>query len=156
MFVIFDEEHKKRLSILLVCWCHCVDNILVVTLARMFINQESAKLYTKCFELLYHHIEKVTAKEVKWKHIHGTGFIGITADMDSKQMSGRYIYCFRNKLLTCSQRLRHLSPSTWPWSSRLEVAPTKDYCFLSGSLSEEYSSYYASFWSEISPFNLDS
>ncbi|KAF1976815.1 hypothetical protein BU23DRAFT_454833 [Bimuria novae-zelandiae CBS 107.79] len=42
--------------------------------------------------MLFKYISQ-TVKELKWKHLHRTGFIGITVDMDGKQMSGfgRYL-----------------------------------------------------------------
>lgn len=67
-------------------------------------------MYQKCFEILFKHVSQCTQKEVRWKHLHYNGFVGITVDMDGKQMSGRSCSPLAKLFLTCSIRLWQVPP----------------------------------------------
>jgi hypothetical protein len=41
--------------------------------------------------MLFDWIHKITGEKVQWAYLYGTGMIGVTADMNGKQMNGKYI-----------------------------------------------------------------
>lgn len=55
----------------------------------MCISSDKRRVYEKCFSILFEILFKLSGNRFKWKYLHSEGLIGITADMDGKQMSGR-------------------------------------------------------------------
>ncbi|KAF1978953.1 hypothetical protein BU23DRAFT_191377 [Bimuria novae-zelandiae CBS 107.79] len=91
IFAFYHEQHGK-----------------LFTLARMYINCERRRIYQRCFEILFKHVSQCTRKEIRWKHLHNNGFIGVTVDMDGKQMSGFGRY------------LQSVDSSSRPWQWQLQ------------------------------------
>lgn len=58
------------------------------TLARIYMSAQRRRLYSKAFQMLFGWIARITDTPIKWKHLHQTGVIGVTVDMDGKQLSG--------------------------------------------------------------------
>lgn len=59
------------------------------TLCRVIMDTDTRDFYAQVFANVFSLLSQATEKPFRWKHIHGHGFIGITADMDSKQMCGK-------------------------------------------------------------------
>lgn len=53
------------------------------------MNAERRRLYSKAFTMLFTWVKTLTNEDVRWLHLHGSGIIGVTVDMDGKQMSGK-------------------------------------------------------------------
>ena len=66
-----------------------ITNILVMTFARVYVNQDSTSMYYELFTRVFKVISRITQKPVYWQHLHSSGFGALVMDMDSKQMSGR-------------------------------------------------------------------
>ncbi|BCR90382.1 uncharacterized protein ACHE_60268A [Aspergillus chevalieri] len=66
----------------------------IITLVRVFTNQESPIGYYRLFKRVFQVIANVTGQSVCFWHIHQEGFQGIICDMDNKQTSGlgKYLY----------------------------------------------------------------
>jgi hypothetical protein len=62
-----------------------------MTFARAYVNQENPYTYARMFKQAFQIIGDLCQKEVKWIHIHGTGFGALVMDMDSKQLSGMFL-----------------------------------------------------------------
>ncbi|KAF2714917.1 hypothetical protein K504DRAFT_486708 [Pleomassaria siparia CBS 279.74] len=60
----------------------------VVTLARVFTNIDQTRVYTSCFETFFRLLSESVQKQIGWKHLHNEGFVGITVNMDGKQITG--------------------------------------------------------------------
>lgn len=88
LFAYFDEDTGK-----------------VYTLCRVLMDTDTRAFYAYVFSNVFSLLSEVSEKPFRWKHIHGHGFIGITADMDSKQMAG-----FGDYLVTQDPKAR-----TWWW-----------------------------------------
>ncbi|KAI8930747.1 hypothetical protein NX059_012355 [Plenodomus lindquistii] len=91
LFAYFHERHGK-----------------LMTLARVFINSDRTRTYYKSFQMLFRAITKLTGREIRWKHLHNNGIIGVTVDMDGKQMTGLGKY------------LRDIDPNRRPWQWQLQ------------------------------------
>jgi hypothetical protein len=65
---------------------------LVITLMRVFTNQETTIGYYLLFKRVFTLVEKITGQPVEFNSIHGNGISGIIVDMDSKQYTGRSIF----------------------------------------------------------------
>ncbi|KAF2463371.1 uncharacterized protein BDR25DRAFT_245849, partial [Lindgomyces ingoldianus] len=91
IFAFYHERHGK-----------------LFTLARMYINCEKKRIYQKCFEILFKHLSQCVQREIRWKHLHRNGFIGVTVDMDGKQISGFGRY------------LQSIDPADNPWQWQLQ------------------------------------
>ena len=61
----------------------------MITLARVYTNQETTAMYTRMFTRVFQLIHERLQVEIHWKHIHGDGFHAVVMDMDSKQCSGK-------------------------------------------------------------------
>jgi hypothetical protein len=61
----------------------------VVTLARIFFNQESADAYFIGAKQLFESLKKVNRQPIYFHHIHQQGIGAITVDMDTKQAAGK-------------------------------------------------------------------
>jgi hypothetical protein len=59
-----------------------------MTLARIFVNYESSRMYELLFSRLFDLIHQQTGRRAQWRHLHGQGFQSIVTDMDSKQVAG--------------------------------------------------------------------
>ncbi|KAF1814376.1 hypothetical protein P152DRAFT_413142 [Eremomyces bilateralis CBS 781.70] len=64
------------------------ENEKIFTFARVFINAQSSTAYTKAFEALFGLLSSKLEREIRWKHLHGTGFACIVTDMDRGQLQG--------------------------------------------------------------------
>jgi hypothetical protein len=51
-------------------------------------------MYTRCFTTFFKLLSECVQNRIGWKHLHTGGIIGVTIDMDEKQMSGRYMNSF--------------------------------------------------------------
>lgn len=65
---------------------------LALVLARIYVNQDTTKIYKDAFQLLFNTIHDLTGIPVEWRHIHGRGFWGMVADMCRKQATGKFRY----------------------------------------------------------------
>lgn len=65
----------------------------IITLMRVFTNQETTTGYYLLFKRVFTLVEKVTGQPVEFNSIHGNGISGIIVDMDTKQYAGlaRYL-----------------------------------------------------------------
>ncbi|CAG8980989.1 hypothetical protein HYALB_00013550 [Hymenoscyphus albidus] len=65
----------------------------IMTFVRVYVNQQSTEMYTTLFREVFRIITLQVGHEIKWQHLHKTGFGCIVMDMDSSQMSGfgRYL-----------------------------------------------------------------
>lgn len=73
--------------------------VLVITLARIFISSDKRHIYEICFHSLFQLLSQCINKEFQWKHLHNRGIIGVTVDMDGKQMSGKLYYIVKALLI---------------------------------------------------------
>jgi hypothetical protein len=64
---------------------------LVITLMRVFTNQETMEGYYLLFKRVFTLVQKTTGQRVEFNSIHGSGIAGIIVDMDTKQYTGRPI-----------------------------------------------------------------
>ncbi|EYE90581.1 uncharacterized protein EURHEDRAFT_466851, partial [Aspergillus ruber CBS 135680] len=62
--------------------------VIVITLFRVFTNQETTEGYYLLFKRVFSLIQKVTGDAIKFSSIHSTGIYGIVVDMDTKQYTG--------------------------------------------------------------------
>lgn len=74
---------------------------LVITLMRVFTNQETTIGYYLLFKRVFALVQKITGRPVEFNSIHSSGIAGIIIDMDTKQYTGRSItdQLFRNNLV---------------------------------------------------------
>lgn len=61
----------------------------VITLLRVFTNQESTEGYYLLFKRAFTLIELVTGKQVEFYSIHSTGIHAVIVDMCPKQYTGK-------------------------------------------------------------------
>jgi hypothetical protein len=61
----------------------------VFTLSRVMMDGDMRDLYSQVFANVFSLLSEVTDRTFQWKHIHGRGFIGITAEIDSEHTSGK-------------------------------------------------------------------
>jgi hypothetical protein len=59
-----------------------------MTLARVYVNYESTRMYERLFQRLFALVKERTGREAQWVHLHNRGFKVIVTDMDSKQVAG--------------------------------------------------------------------
>ncbi|KAF1979568.1 hypothetical protein BU23DRAFT_496272 [Bimuria novae-zelandiae CBS 107.79] len=79
------------------------------TLARIFVNRDSPQMYQQCFQKLLTSLSERVGENLNlWRHLHGTGFDGMTIDMDWKQMEGFGLY------------LQNLDTRRRPWDWQLQ------------------------------------
>ncbi|EAW17145.1 uncharacterized protein NFIA_005070 [Aspergillus fischeri NRRL 181] len=60
----------------------------IITLLRVFTNQETTEGYYLLFKRAFTLIQKVTGQSVEFHSLHSSGIYGIVVDMDSKQYTG--------------------------------------------------------------------
>jgi hypothetical protein len=65
-----------------------IDRKIVITLCRVFTEQETTQGYHRLFTRVFALISKVTGKEVRFSPIHGGGIHALVLDMCTKQMAG--------------------------------------------------------------------
>lgn len=65
----------------------------MLTLGRIIVDTEYADMYQVAFTAFFNMVALHGGKPVRWKHLHGTGFLGTTVDMCSKQMKGMCTNC---------------------------------------------------------------
>lgn len=93
IFATFVPEHGKSkfyystTSKILVFYTNI---LLVITLFRVFTNQETIKAYHFIFAMVFNLIERYIGKKVKFHYLHGSGIKSIVSDMCPKQMTGKY------------------------------------------------------------------
>ena len=58
---------------------------------------DTTRGYRLMFQRLFKLVENVLETQVRWHHLHNSGFKAIVTDMDSKQFSGKIL-----------RRLKHL------------------------------------------------
>lgn len=63
--------------------------LLVITLARFFVNSQSTLAYTKFWSLLDKYTTQLLGKRLQWFHIHGNGIKAIIMDMDGASIKGQ-------------------------------------------------------------------
>ncbi|CAI7611440.1 unnamed protein product [Penicillium viridicatum] len=59
----------------------------IITLFRVFTNQETTKAYHFIFAMVFNLIERCIGKKVKFHYLHGSGIKSIVSDMCPKQMT---------------------------------------------------------------------
>lgn len=93
LIAVFLSSHSKckRIIMFRTCSTHILIPFLVVTLGRIITDTESRDMYQVAFAGFFALCSKSTQKEVQWRHIHNTGFNGLTLDMDTKQMAGMFL-----------------------------------------------------------------
>ena len=79
------------------------------------MSAERRRLYSIAFLTLFKWVEKLTGDIVRWQHLHGSGIIGVTVDMDGKQMSGMPFTTRSEPVPNCLDRL---------WSLLTHPGPT--------------------------------
>lgn len=55
----------------------------------MCVSSDKRRVYEKCFSILFEILFKLSGNRLQWKYLHSEGLIGVTVDMDGKQMSGK-------------------------------------------------------------------
>jgi len=86
VFAAYIPEIEKSKFII---YFKCITNILAVyTFARVFINAQSHIAYYKAFEALFRLISSKLEHEIRWKHLHSSGWTCIVTDMDRGQLQG--------------------------------------------------------------------
>ena len=63
--------------------------IIVLVLARVFVNSDTQKMYEHLFRDLFTLIEEASGASVQWQHIHGSGNEAVLVDTCNKQASGK-------------------------------------------------------------------
>lgn len=63
-------------------------NRAVITLCRVFTEQEDPAGYCRLFTRAFEAVSKLTGKPVRFRHIHGGGINALGLDMCNKQMKG--------------------------------------------------------------------
>lgn len=104
-------------------------NLLVFTLARIYMNAEKRRLYSKAFQMLFSFIGKINNQPLKWRHLHETGMIGVTVDMDGKQMGGELhhvLMSFRANSQGFGRYLRSIDHLHRNW--RWQIQCTTKFC----------------------------
>jgi hypothetical protein len=61
---------------------------LVLTFARVFTNRATTVAYQRIFRALFDLLYQLTGLSAQFKHIHGTGWNCIIADLDYAQAKG--------------------------------------------------------------------
>jgi hypothetical protein len=59
--------------------------------ARAYVNQDNPYTYFYMFKTVFRIMGTLCQTEVKWQHIHGSGFGALVMDMDSKQLLGNVL-----------------------------------------------------------------
>lgn len=62
-----------------------------MTLARIYMNHESAIGYERVFRHFFNLIELRIGRPLRWQTIHGNGIKAISMDMDTKQYPGKVL-----------------------------------------------------------------
>lgn len=63
-----------------------------MVLGRIIADTELADMYQVAFIAFFSLVEEHGGggvKKIRWKHLHGSGFLGTTVDMCGKQMKGK-------------------------------------------------------------------
>jgi hypothetical protein len=58
------------------------------TFARVYVNKKDASVYELAFKRLFHAVQCRTESEIRWRHLHDTGFEAVVTDMDPAQLEG--------------------------------------------------------------------
>lgn len=69
-----------------------VTHCLAFTVARIYVNRDTERIYEKAFSMLFRNLFKVTGQLVQFHHIHKSGFEGVLADMCGKQAHGILVF----------------------------------------------------------------
>ena len=59
-----------------------------MTFVRVYVNYQSTEMYATLFREVFRVVSELTGQEIKWQHLHQSGFSCIVMDMDAMQMSG--------------------------------------------------------------------
>jgi hypothetical protein len=70
-----------------------------MTLARVYVNYESSRMYYQLFTKLFDLITQWTGQDAHWIHLHGRSFGAIVSNMDSKQITGMTIAIYISNTL---------------------------------------------------------
>jgi hypothetical protein len=62
----------------------------VVTLLRVYTNQESVEGYYLLFKSVFEMVSRVLGEDVYFQSIHQQGIEAIVVDMDSRQYTGKW------------------------------------------------------------------
>lgn len=57
------------------------------------MDTDRRDFYALVFSNVFSMLSEATEKPFRWQHLHGSGMIGITIDMCSKQMFGMFPTC---------------------------------------------------------------
>lgn len=96
------------------------NQFLVITLFRVFTNQETTEGYYLLFKRVFTLIKRITGQSVQFNSMHSSGICGIIIDMDAKQYIGKYLYLLSKQLiiiynfLGLGQYLREIDPQHRP------------------------------------------
>ena len=91
MFLELIKVHYNLAVIQLYLWSNL---IIVITLARVFVNQAigwSAEMYQQLFYTIFR-LSENCGYPVQWNYIYRRGFYAVFMDIDSVQAKGRVYY----------------------------------------------------------------
>lgn len=65
------------------------DHRLVMTFGRAFIDFKSEIAFKQMFKAFFSSVERLTGRQLLWKHLHSTGIRAAVMDMDAAQINGK-------------------------------------------------------------------
>lgn len=100
---------------------------LVTTFARIFVNQETTEMYLRVLQFFFSLLKDRFQIDIRWYHLHGSGFRAIIMDQDPKQYAGiiysEYIPNIFLMLLGIAQYLSSIDPlhRHWHWQMKHSI-----------------------------------
>jgi len=94
--------------------------VLVMTFARIYVNKKTSTVYELAFKRLFHAIQCRTESQVRWRHLHDTGFEAVVTDMDEAQLEGMKVSAIHSQYidnrLGLGEYLSSVDSKNRPWS----------------------------------------